>query len=432
MRYIADLHVHSRYSRACSQALTFPNIAAWCRAKGIDIVATADFTHPAWFQEIGRCLDDDGSGLLRLRRGVATEAVGEGKDAAPSPVGGRDVRFVLSTEIACIYKQGGKTRRLHLVLLMPSVDSVRRLNAKLEAGGFNLRSDGRPILGMSAKELLKTAKEIDVRAEIIPAHVWTPWFAVFGSMSGFDSLEECFEELTPEIHAVETGLSSDPAMNRRLSALDDIALVSSSDAHGLHNLGREANVFDFSSPSYDALIRALRPEGRESFLYTIEFFPEEGKYHADGHADCGFRCGPEETERFGGRCPKCGRLITRGVLGRVHSLADRPVGEGMEGHVPFRSVVPLEEAVAAAAGKGKTSKAVQSLYRRVIAEVGPEFDVLLDAPFDGLAAVDRSVAEAVRRVRAGEISVSPGYDGLYGEISLFPDRKGPRQSSLDV
>lgn len=433
MRFITDLHIHSRYSRACSPALTLPNIDAWAAAKGIDIIATGDFTHPAWLKEVERCLEPAEDGLFRLRPSVASEAAKTGAEAAPPSRGSRPGRFVLSTELSCIYKKNGQTRRLHLVLLMPSLAAVKRLVAALEQRQINLKSDGRPILGMDAKELLKISLDADAAAEMIPAHAWTPWFAVFGSQSGFDSLSECFEEMTPHIHAIETGLSSDPPMNWRISALDQVALVSNSDAHGLRNLGREANVFDFPEPSYSALTGALLPAGRKNFLYTIEFYPEEGKYHADGHADCHFSCEPAETKRLGGRCPKCGKLLTRGVLGRVDALADRPVGAGGERRIPFRSIVPLEETVAAALGKGKASKAVGQVYRRLLEAVAPEFDILLDAPLEEIAAVDQAVAEAVRRVRAGEVAVQAGYDGLFGEVKIFfepPQR--PKQGSLGL
>jgi uncharacterized protein (TIGR00375 family) len=408
-----------------------PNIGAWSAAKGIDLIATGDFTHPAWLSEIERCLEPSEPGLLQLREAVCGEAA-EGADAAPKTPGARPVRFILSTELACIYKRGGRTRRLHVILLMPSIAAVKKLTAALEGRKTNLRSDGRPILGMDAEDLLKLALEIDPAAEFMPAHVWTPWFAVFGSMSGFDSLDEAFGDSARLIHAAETGLSSDPPMNWRLSALDGLTLVSNSDAHSLRNLAREANVFDVEEPSYAALTRALVGTGKDKLLYTIEFFPEEGKYHVDGHADCGFSCEPAETRRLGGKCPKCGRDLVRGVLGRVEALADRPAGAGGEGKTPFRSVVPLAEVIATVLGRGKTSRAVEALYRRCLSELGPELDILLDLPTARLAVIDPSVAEAVRRVRAGAVKIRPGYDGIYGKISLLERPRGSSQGSLDM
>lgn len=309
-----------------------------------------------------------------------------------------------------------------MLVFMPSFAAVRKFSAALEARDCNLRSDGRPILGLDAKEVVKMALEADGRSLVVPAHAWTPWFSVFGSESGFDSLEECFEELAPEIHAIETGLSSDPPMNWRLSKLDGIALISNSDAHGVRNLGREANVFDLDEISYEAVTAVLRRRDRKGFLYTIEFFPEEGKYHVDGHRACSFSCSPEETARRGGICPKCGKELVRGVLGRVHALADRPENSRPGNAVDYRRIVPLEELIAGAIGKGKTSKAVFSFYSRMISELGPEFDILLDMPVESVAAAaSPRVAEAVKRMRSGRLTVHPGYDGVFGQVMVFDE-----------
>src|SRR3989338_2495889 len=302
MRTILDFHIHSKYSRACSKQLELPTIAMACEKKGINIVATGDFTHPAWFSSIQEELTEGTEGIFKLKKGK-------------SPT-----RFVLATELSCIYKHRDAVRRLHHIVLAPSLEAVAKLNKKLEDRGCNIRSDGRPILGLPSKDLLSTLLDIDERFELIPAHAWTPWFAVFGSKSGYDSLEECFEELTPRIHAIETGLSSDPPMNRRLSALDDIILVSNSDAHSPDKLGREANVFDMTGGTYQEILDILHGPERHKFLYTIEFYPEEGKYHMDGHRDCDVCLDPEESKRNGNKCPRCGKTLTLGVLHRVAEL----------------------------------------------------------------------------------------------------------------
>ncbi|MBN1584737.1 DNA helicase UvrD [Candidatus Uhrbacteria bacterium] len=429
MRYIADLHIHSRYSRACSPNLTPSNIAAWCRAKGIDIVATADFTHPLWLAELEEKLEEAEPGLYRIGDKYAAEDGGKGYRPAPQAKNGRNVRFICSTEISCIYKKGDRTRRLHLVVLAPDLKAARRLSERLEADGYNVRSDGRPILGLPADGLLKVCLEIDPGFMVIPAHAWTPWYSVFGSKSGFDSLEECFGDLSKEIYAIETGLSSDPPMNWRLSALDSVMLVSNSDVHGLANLGREANVFDIdqSELGFKAIADILKKHDLKRFLYTIEFFPEEGKYHADGCAACGFSCLPRETDRLGGRCPKCRKLITRGVMGRVHSLADREENPAMPKlAVPYRSIVPLEGIIAETLGRGKAAKAVDAMYRRTLGKIGPEFDVLLDADEPSVSAVHAPLAEAIRRVRAGQVSLCPGYDGVFGQVAIFDQKERER------
>ncbi len=397
------------------------------------MLATADFTHPVWLKEIETKLEPAEDGLFRLRDQFSDED-GEGSYVpAPVPEGGRDMRFILSTELCCIYKKGGKTRRLHLVVLAPTIKAVRKMTAYLERQGRNLKSDGRPILGMDAVEVMEMALDADEDCEVIPAHAWTPWFSVFGSQSGFDSLEECFGDLSSRIHAIETGLSSDPPMNWRLSALDRVVLVSNSDAHGLKNLAREANVFELDRLDYRSLLGSIRDHDPDRFRFTIEFFPEEGKYHADGHRTCGFVCGPEETERLGGKCPKCGKPLTRGVLGRVHQLADRQVGTRPDGNPDFRHIVPLEELIADAVGKTKAAKSVFVEYARLIERIGPEFDVLLDAKLADIEQVSSArIAEAIRRTRSGEILVSPGYDGEFGKIDAFSKKDETAQTRLQL
>ncbi|KPJ85062.1 hypothetical protein AMJ57_04530 [Parcubacteria bacterium SG8_24] len=405
MRLIADLHIHSRFSRACSKDLTLGNLEAWAMTKGIDILATGDFTHPQWFAEIEQELEPAEEGLFRLKEGLKVKA-GSGTSGvagtAPVPPDAPDVRFILSTELSCIYKKGGRTRRIHLVVLAPDREAVRRIIGELDRRGCNLKSDGRPILGLDAEEVVRLVRQADDDCLVIPAHAWTPWFSLFGSESGFDSIEECFGGMTPHIHAIETGLSSDPPMNWRLSALDDIMLVSNSDAHSTRKLGREANVFDLETLGYEALIDVLRKRQRDRLLFTIEFFPEEGKYHADGHRNCGYVCGPEETARQGGI---------------------------------FRHIVPLEEVIADTLGKTPASKAVRLAYQETIETLGSEFSVLLDVPIERVSSLAGiRLAEAISRVREGRISVRPGYDGVFGQVKVFEDEAPPagRQAALDL
>lgn len=406
MRIITDFHLHSKYSRACSKELTIPNIAKACERKGIQFVGTSDFTHPAWREEIGRELEEIGGGAFKL------------KDKSSSTT------FLLATEISCIYKRNGKVRRVHHLILLPSFAAVDRLTQTLNNRGCNLKSDGRPIIGLDSEELLKVVLDADKNGMLIPAHAWTPWFAVFGSQSGFDSLEECFGEMTKYVPAIETGLSSDPKMNWRLKQLDNIFLVSNSDAHSLDKLGREANVFEMAEPNYDELRRILVEHDVSRFVETIEFFPEEGKYHVDGHRLCKFWCNPSETKKLKGVCPKCGKPLTIGVLNRIDSLADRALEERPKNAVPFRSIVPLPELVAEAIGVGPTSKKLKAEMDRLIADGRSEFGVLLDEPLSELARVAQpEVVEAIRRMRIGEVSIVPGYDGEYGVVSIMGDKK---------
>lgn len=414
MRVITDFHLHSKYSRACSKDLTIPNIANACERKGIQFVGTSDFTHPAWRQEIGKELVEAGEGSLRLKNG-------------DSPT-----RFLLSTELSCIYKRGGKVRRVHHCVLMSTLEGVDRLTEKLNARGCNLRADGRPILGIDSEELLKMVLDADPQGMLIPAHAWTPWFAVFGSQSGFDSLEECFGDMTKHIFAIETGLSSDPKMNWRLKQLDDVFLVSNSDAHSLDKLGREANVFDMERPSYFELRRILKKKDKKKFLETIEFFPEEGKYHTDGHRACKFSSTPKETKRLQGLCPVCGKPLTVGVLHRIDNLADREEGEPSALAVPYRSIVPLDELVGSVLDVGASSKKVKKEIERLVTDGRSEFGVLLDEPEDALARVTSpEIVEAIMRMRNGEMDIQPGYDGEYGVIRPKRQEKiQPKQQAI--
>lgn len=415
MRTITDLHIHSRFSRACSQDLTIPNLAEWATRKGINFLGTGDFTHPKWLEELERDLEEVAPGTYTAR-GVAHPA-----------------RFLLTSEVACIYKRGGKVRRVHLILVAPNLAAVGRLCDALRARGCNLNADGRPILGLDAEELLKMMLEIDPQFLLIPAHAWTPWFAIFGSASGFDALTECFGENVKYIYAIETGLSSDPAMNWRLRELDNRLILSNSDAHSLRNLGREASVFDLPERTFAALREAIVERQKGKLVETIEFFPEEGKYHLDGHADCGVRLLPQESARTKGKCPVCAKQLTIGVLARVEAIANRPLGEKPETAIPFRSIVPLQLIIAECLGVGTASKKVQATYMDLTDKVGNEFFVLLEASIPVISAVaGERVAEAIRRVRAGELTVLGGYDGIYGTVRIFSDeeKKAKKQRAL--
>lgn len=400
MRLITDLHIHSRWSRGCSKELTLPNIAAACVRKGIALVGTGDCLHPAWRESIGQELVEASSGVFSL------------KDS-PSPT-----HFLLTTEISCIYSRAGKVRRQHHVLLFPSLSALDRFIQALLGRGCNLKSDGRPIVGLDSEELLKILLDADPNCLLIPAHAWTPWFSIFGSKSGFDSIEECFGELSGQIFAIETGLSSDPPMNWRLSMLDDVFLVSNSDAHSLDNLGREANVFLMDEPSYPELRRILAEHDVSKFVETIEFFPEEGKYHVDGHRDCGFFCEPSQTKRLQGLCPKCGKPLTIGVLSRVEELADKPVGVSRPSRaVPFRYCVPLAELIAGCYGVGKASKRVKKAYESLLQSGFGEFHILLDMPETELTELaGDDIASAILNMRAGQVEIRPGYDGEFGIV----------------
>ena len=413
MRIIADLHIHSPYARAVSKAMTLENLDHWARLKGITVMGTGDFTHPKWMAEIKEKLEAAEEGLYRLKAESRRT-----KDESSA------TRFMLSVEIASIYKKGGKVRRIHNLIFAPSIETAEKINTKLGWLG-NLKSDGRPILGLDSEELAKIIFDIDAQAALIPAHAWTPWFSVFGSMSGFDSIEECFGTMAPHIFAVETGLSSDPAMNWRLSKLDAIALISNSDSHSLQRIGREANVFE-AELSYGGIVAAIKSHDAARFLFTVEFFPEEGKYHYDGHSEHKVRMSPEETRAVKGKCPTCGRPVTVGVMNRVDTLADCPVGRKPANAIPFKSMVPLDEVIGEAFDMGVSSKKVKAEYQRLVAALGSEFRVLLEVSESDLASATRpEIVEGIRRVRDGRLKIEPGYDGEYGTVTIFneADRK---------
>lgn len=415
----ADLHIHSRFSRATSSRLTIPHLAAWAGVKGIDVLASGDFTHPVWRQELRDALaPDEKSGLLRLKHPLTRSDIAR---EIPHLAGmePREPLFMLEAEISSIYKKNGAVRKIHSLVYVPDFESADRLCEKLEAVG-NLKSDGRPILGLDVKDLLSMVLDIP-RAYMIPAHIWTPWFALFGSKSGFDSLDECFEDLTPHIFAAETGLSSDPDMNRCWSHLDRLLMVSSSDAHSGENLAREATLFN-GAASYDGIFDALHQKsGDTTYAGTLEFFPEEGKYHLDGHRACGVVLEPAECMKLGNICPVCGKPLTVGVLHRVLALADRtePPCPGKD----FQSLIPLPEILGEILHCGSKTRKVQEKYADMLDRFGSEMTILQDVPEDDLRRAWPELGEAVSRMRAGRVIRHAGYDGEYGTIRLFEEEE---------
>ena len=410
MKMIADLHIHSRFSMATSKEGTPENLDFWARKKGISLIGTGDFTHPVWREELKERLVSEGNGLYRLR----DEYVKEESRKFP----GEGTRFVVSGEISSIYKKNGKTRKVHNVILLPSLKAADAMAQCLEKIG-NIHSDGRPILGLDSHDLLEMMLDVCPEGILVPAHIWTPHFSVLGAKSGFDSVEECFEELAPYIHALETGLSSDPAMNWRISKLDRYQLVSNSDAHSPSKLGREANLLDIDC-SYEGLYRAIQTgEGLEG---TVEFFPEEGKYHFDGHRKCGVSLSPVEAERLGGICPVCGKKLTMGVDHRVEQLADRAEGFVKKDGKKYESLVPLPEVISACMGYSTASKKVQGCFEQMIQTLGTEFDILRNVPSEDIkSCAGERIAEGIENVRTGNVKRIPGYDGEYGKIELFDE-----------
>ena len=410
MKTIADLHIHSRFSMATSKEGTPENLDFWARKKGISLIGTGDFTHPVWREELKERLVSEGNGLYHLRDAYVKE------ESRKFP--GEGTRFVVSGEISSIYKKNGKTRKVHNVILLPSLEAADAMAQRLEKIG-NIHSDGRPILGLDSHDLLEMMLDVCPEGILIPAHIWTPHFSVLGAKSGFDSVEECFEELTPYVHALETGLSSDPAMNWRISKLDRYQLVSNSDAHSPSKLGREANLLDIDC-SYEGLYQAIQTgEGLEG---TVEFFPEEGKYHFDGHRKCGVSLSPVEAERLGGICPVCGKKLTMGVDHRVEQLADRAEGFVKKDGKKYESLVPLPEVISACMGYSTASKKVQGCFEQMIQTLGTEFDILRNVPSEDIkSCAGERIAEGIENVRNGKVKRIPGYDGEYGKIRLFDE-----------
>src|SRR3989344_2352533 len=495
MKFVTDLHLHSKYSRAVSQDMTLPKMAEWARMKGIDVLATGDFCHPFWFEQLKNELEETSKGLFRLKTNdtsaslSASQRLMQKKQALDINKSALDeeVYFLLSCEISSIYSQGGKGRRIHNLFFFPSLKSVEKFNKELILRGANLRSDGRPIVGITSADLTKIALNIDKKALIIPAHAWIPWFSIFGSFSGFDSISECFGDMAPYIYGIETGLSSDPAMNWQIADLDKRAILSFSDAHSLEKMGREATVFEADELSYDAIYRAIagpvssfpsvpsinsgqavrvypersrravgnpsrtairnlsnhptiQPSNYPKIAFTIEFYPEEGKYHYTGHRDCRVSQSPEETAQNGAICPVCGRQLTVGVMHRVEELKTRDtkhVTRDMNGvrwgydekklRPPYVSLVPLGEIIAEALGTAVKTKGVYEQYKLLVDNFGSEFAVLLKTQIDDLRKVAHpKVVEAIAKVRNGEIKIEPGYDGKFGVVKIW-DEVGEEQ-----
>ena len=400
MKFIADLHLHSRYSRATSQDMEVKALALWAKRKGIKLLGTGDFTHPLYFLDLKSKLDPVGNGLFVLKE---------------APEG---TQFLLTAEVSNMYTQGGKGRRIHTIIFAPSIEVAEQIGSKLGKYG-KIASDGRPIFGFAAKDLVKMILDISPDCLLIPAHAWTPWFSIFGANSGFNSLAECYEEETKNIRAIETGLSSDPEMNWRISALDDITLISNSDAHSPSKLGREANIFNCDL-TYGAITDAIRRKDPRRILFTIEFFPEEGKYHYDGHRNCNILFAPQETKKHKGICPACGRRLTVGVMNRVDELADRQEGAIPDKAIPAMHMIPLDEIIADALGVGTNAVSVEREYLRLVEMGGSEFDILMElSPEDLAAFTPPMILEGILRMREGRLQITPGYDGVFGKIQIF-------------
>jgi len=406
MKFIADFHIHSKYSRATSKDMDLEHLDKWAKIKGIKVLGTGDFTHPEWFDSLKRNLVLSEAGLFRLKSSNSNNGT----------------RFILTSEISCIYSKNNKVRKIHILIFAPDFQTVEKINTQLGWVG-NLKSDGRPILGIDAKEVVKIVLGISSHCLIVPAHIMTPWFSLFGSKSGFDSLKDCFEEYSNYIFAGETGLSANPLMLWRMADARRITLLSNSDAHSPQKLGREANVFD-TEISYPAIIEAIKSKNPKKFLYTIEFFPEEGKYHYDGHRLCGIRLSPEESKKYNNICPNCKKPLTIGVLNRVEKLADKEEGFKPADAIPFKSLVPLIEVISEAIKQTIISKQTIAEYENLIKKFGTEFEVLLNVSKSDLdSACLPEIAEAIIRVREGRVELEPGYDGVFGKIRIFSQKE---------
>ena len=425
MRIIADLHIHSRYSRATSQKMNVEEIARFAKIKGLNLVGTGDFTHPKWLKELQESLTEiPGTGLYK-----------PAKDPE-SPV-----YFMITTEVSTVFVVNGQTKKIHHVILTPNIETAVQINDRLAKYG-SLDIDGRPTLDMTAAQLVEEVMEVSSLNEVFPAHAWTPWFSIFGAFSGFNSVEECYEDMTKHIHALETGLSSDPPMNWRLSALDKYVLVSNSDSHSFWpwRIGREANVFELERITYYEIVDAIRTKDKNRFKFTIEVNPAYGKYHWSGHRKCGVSLPPKEAIKLGNICPVCRRRLTKGVEQRVEELADRPEGFKPENAIGFMHLLPLSEIIASVLGYESPSvRKVWEVYNSLISRFGNEYSVLIDASFEELCKVAQpKIAEAIVRVREGRVKVVPGYDGVYGQIIFFEEErraeekpKVPQKSLVD-
>jgi len=401
MRFVADFHIHSKYSRATSKDMDLEHLDKWAKIKGIKVLGTGDFTHPEWLASLKEKLKPAEPGLFQLKKGE------------------NSTRFVLTAEISCIYSKNGRVRKIHIIIFAPSFDVAEKINAHLGWIG-NLKSDGRPILGLDAKELAKIVLNISEDCLIVPAHLMTPWFSLFGSRSGFNSLEECFEDYSKYIYAGETGLSADPSNLWRMPDGRRLALISNSDSHSPSKIGREANVFDLPFLSYSSIATAIKTKDPQNFLYTVEFYPQEGKYHYDGHRNCNIVFSPKESKKCNNTCPTCGKPLTIGVLSRIEELADKEEGFRPKNAIPFKSLIPLEEVVADALGLNPGVKRVKEEYKNLLKKFDNEFKILLEASFQELESVTLpEVAEGIVRVREGKVFIEPGYDGVYGKVRIF-------------
>lgn len=409
MKFAADFHIHSKYSRATSPDMNIKTLSEYAKLKGVSLLGTGDFTHYLWLEELKNTLKDSGNGLFEYN----------------------GVNFMLTGEISSIYSKNGRVRKIHNVIFVPSFDIADKVNSALSGYG-NIAYDGRPIIGIDAKDLAELLFGISKDIFLVPGHIWTPWFSLFGSKSGFDSIEECFGEYAKDIYALETGLSSDPGMNWQWSKLDRFNLISNSDSHSPQKIGREANVFDIEM-SYKAVIDTLKKKDKKKFLYTIEFFPEEGKYHYDGHRACNVRFSPEETRKNKNICPACGKSLTIGVMNRITELADRSVGFVPENSIPFKRMIPLAEIIADTVGIGVASKAVNAEYRAIIPRLGTELEVLTEVNEDKLLReLPIKIAKAIINVRNGNVNILPGFDGEYGTIEILKEKDVVGENQLDL
>jgi uncharacterized protein (TIGR00375 family) len=404
IRVMADLHIHGRYSRATSEQMSLGEIAKYAKIKGLNLVGTGDFTHPLWLKEIRENLAPEAdTGLFKLAN-------------VDSPV-----YFMLQTEVCTIFDYKGASKKIHHVILTPNLESADQINERLARFG-DLASDGRPILDCTAPQLVEEVMAVNADNMVFPAHVWTPWFSLFGASSGFDTVEDCYQDMTKHIHALETGLSSDPAMNWRLSGLDKYALISNSDCHSFWpwRIGREANAFDLPRCTYDHVISAISDNDPERFKFTIETDPAYGKYHWTGHRNCKVSLSPPEAIKFGNTCPVCRRKLVKGVEQRVEELSDRPSDYKRPNAPGFKCLLPLSEVIAAVIGTDSPAiQAVWKIYNTLIAKFDDEYTVLMDAPFEEIASVvDVPFAQAIIKVRNGSAKVIPGYDGVYGQLTL--------------
>ncbi|MBI4096835.1 MAG: DNA helicase UvrD [Candidatus Levybacteria bacterium] len=476
MQFVTDLHLHSKYSRAVSQDMVLPIMAKYARQKGLDILTASDWTHPLWFKEIQAQLEEKNDGIYVLKseiRNPKSEMVRQAhhlnhpersrrtNPKAQNTNDQKETLFILSTEISSIYTQNGKLRRIHNLVFAPNFEIAEKISKELVRRGCNLNADGRPIIGLSSKALLEFILSIDERTLLVPCHVWTPHFGMYGSASGFDSLDESFEELSKYVYGIETGLSSDPEMNWQIKELRNRTILSFSDAHSPAKMGREATIMELAEPTYESIRGAIMEKSQEKkgenrIVYSVEFYPEEGKYHFSGHRNCGISFGPDEIKEKGTVCPVCHKRLTDGVLNRLLQLADKTLSHVTETktnqsglkwytdrskhHPPYVKLVPLLEIIAESMHSTVASQKVKNMFQTITTQCGSELDVLLKTPIEEIAkAADSRIAEGVSKVRTGDIVIEPGFDGEYGKVKIWQEGKDPEkntdntaQMSLDI